>query len=45
MKQRRIMVVDGKGGKDRVVYISEDAVDGLLAYLKQIGRASCRERV
>ncbi len=28
------MVVDGKGGKDRVVYISEDAVDGLLAYLK-----------
>ena len=34
IKQRRIMVVDGKGGKDRVVYISEDAVDGLLAYLK-----------
>jgi site-specific recombinase XerD len=34
LKQRRIMVVDGKGGKDRVVYISDDAVDGLLAYLK-----------
>jgi site-specific recombinase XerD len=34
LKQRRIMVVDGKGGKDRVVYISEDAADGLLAYLK-----------
>ena len=34
IKQRRIMVVDGKGGKDRVVYISDDAVDGLLAYLK-----------
>ena len=31
IKQRRIMVVDGKG---RVVYISDDAVDGLLAYLK-----------
>ena len=34
LKQRRIMVVDGKGGKDRVVYISDDAADGLLAYLK-----------
>jgi site-specific recombinase XerD len=34
IKQRRIMVIDGKGGKDRVVYISDDAVDGLLAYLK-----------
>ena len=35
IKQRRIMVLDGKGGKDRVVYISDDAVDGLKAYLKQ----------
>jgi len=35
LKQRRIMVLDGKGGKDRVVYISDDAADGLLAYLKQ----------
>jgi site-specific recombinase XerD len=34
-KQRRIMVVDGKGGKDRVVYISDDAADGLIAYLKR----------
>ncbi len=34
LKRRRIMVVNGKGGKDRVVYISDDAVDGLLAYLK-----------
>jgi site-specific recombinase XerD len=34
IKQRRIMVVDGKGGKDRVVYISDDAADGLMAYLK-----------
>jgi len=34
IKQRRIMVVDGKGGKDRVVYISDDAADGLIAYLK-----------
>jgi len=34
IKQRRIMVVNGKGSKDRVVYISDDAADGLLAYLK-----------
>jgi site-specific recombinase XerD len=34
IKQRRIMVIDGKGGKDRVVYISDDAADGLMAYLK-----------
>ena len=35
IKQRRILVVDGKGGKDRVVYISDDAAEGLMAYLKQ----------
>ena len=34
LKQRRIMVLDGKGGKDRVVYISDDAAEGLVAYLK-----------
>mgnify|MGYP000084284702 CR=1 FL=1 len=35
LKQKRIMVIDGKGGKDRVVYISDDAAEGLMAYLKQ----------
>jgi site-specific recombinase XerD len=35
IKQRRILVVDGKGGKDRVVYISDDAAEALVAYLKQ----------
>ncbi len=35
IKQRRIMVLNGKGGKGRVVYISNDAADGLMAYLKQ----------
>jgi len=35
LKQKRIMVVDGKGGKDRVVYISDDAAEGLIVYLKQ----------
>jgi site-specific recombinase XerD len=34
LKQRRIMVLNGKGGKDRVVYMSEDAANGLDAYLK-----------
>jgi site-specific recombinase XerD len=32
--RRRIMVIDGKGGKDRMVYLSEDASLALLAYLK-----------
>ena len=34
LKQKRIMVVDGKGGKDRVVYISDDAAEGLIRYVK-----------
>ena len=34
LKQKRILVIDGKGGKDRVVYISDDAAEGLIAYLK-----------
>jgi integrase/recombinase XerC len=33
-KRRRIMVFNGKGSKDRVVYISDDAHDALVAYLK-----------
>jgi len=34
LKRRRIIVQQGKGGKDRVVYISDDAHDALVAYLK-----------
>ena len=34
LKRRRLMVQQGKGGKDRVVYISNDAHDALIAYLK-----------
>jgi site-specific recombinase XerD len=34
LKQRRIMVLNGKGSKDRVVYMSDDAANGLDAYLK-----------
>jgi site-specific recombinase XerD len=41
-KRRRIMVFNGKGGKDRVVYISDDAHDALVAYLKL--RAHCRAK-
>jgi len=35
LKRRRIMVQQGKGGKDRVVYISNDAHDALVAYLEE----------
>jgi site-specific recombinase XerD len=41
-KRRRILVINGKGGKDRVVYISDDAHDALVAYLKL--RAHCRAK-
>lgn len=34
IKRRRIMVLQGKGGKDRVVYISDDALEALKTYLK-----------
>jgi site-specific recombinase XerD len=34
IKKRRIIVQQGKGGKGRVVYISDDAHDALFAYLK-----------
>jgi site-specific recombinase XerD len=43
-KQRRLMVLNGKGNKDRVVYISEDAADALDAYLK-LRRHSRMEKV
>jgi site-specific recombinase XerD len=39
-KQLRLMVLNGKGSKDRVVYISADAAEGLTAYLKL--RRHCR---
>jgi site-specific recombinase XerD len=34
LKQRRLLVLNGKGRKDRVVYLSEDAADALDAYLR-----------
>jgi site-specific recombinase XerD len=34
LKQRKIIVAKGKGGKGRVVYISNDALDALVQYLR-----------
>jgi len=34
LKRRKIVVEQGKGGKGRVVYISNDAFDALLQYLR-----------
>jgi site-specific recombinase XerD len=34
LKQRKIIVAKGKGGKGRVVYISNDALDALMQYLR-----------
>jgi site-specific recombinase XerD len=39
-KRRKLIVQQGKGGKGRVVYISNDARDALIAYLK----LRCRNR-
>ncbi len=34
LKRRSLMIVEGKGGKSRVVYLSKDADDALVAYLQ-----------
>jgi len=34
LKRRSLMILEGKGGKSRVVYLSKDAYDALVAYLK-----------
>jgi site-specific recombinase XerD len=34
VNRRTILVEDGKGGKDRIVYLSHDALQALAAYLK-----------
>lgn len=34
LKRRRLMVIQGKGGKDRMVYLSDDAREALARYLK-----------
>ena len=42
LKRRKIMVRDGKGGKERIVYVSDDARDAIIAYLHQ--RSSSRTK-
>lgn len=34
LKRRSLIILQGKGGKSRVVYLSKDAYDALVAYLK-----------
>jgi site-specific recombinase XerD len=41
-KQRKLLIEDGKGGKDRIVYLSQDACQALVAYLRV--RPSSRTR-
>ena len=40
LEQQQLIVYNGKGNKDRVAYISDDAIEVLLRYLKQ--RSSSR---
>jgi len=41
-KHRKVLIEDGKGAKDRVVYLSHDAHQALMAYLRV--RPPCRSR-
>jgi site-specific recombinase XerD len=41
-RRRRLWVQNGKGGKDRIVYVSNDAMDALIEYLKIRPEAKAR---
>ena len=43
LKRRRIYVLNGKGSKDRVVYISSDAYDALVRYLRLRPRSRAKK--
>jgi site-specific recombinase XerD len=43
LAQRRILVSHGKGGKDRIVYISHDAIRALPGYLKSRSSSKVKE--
>ena len=43
LKRRRVIVCNGKGGKERMVYISDDAREVLIVYLNQ--RTSSRVKI
>ena len=42
LKRRRIYVLNGKGAKDRVVYVSNDAYDALVRYLRLRPRSKAK---
>jgi site-specific recombinase XerD len=42
LKRKRIFVRQGKGGKDRVVYVSRDAREAIIEYLRV--RRSCKSK-
>lgn len=42
-RRRRLWVQNGKGGKDRIVYVSDDAMDALIEYLKIRPEAKVRK--
>ncbi len=42
-RRRRIWVRDGKGGKDRMVYVSNDAMKALIEYLKSRPESKARK--
>lgn len=43
LKRRRIYVYNGKGSKDRVVYVSNDAYDALMRYLRVRPRSRAKK--
>ena len=45
LSQHQIVIRDSKGREGRVTVLPESAINLLQQHLKQIGRASCRERV
>ncbi len=42
LKRRRIYVLNGKGSKDRVVYVSNDAYDALMRYVRMRPRSRAK---
>ena len=43
LNRRTLMVLNGKGGKDRMVFISADATDAILAYRKMRPRSRYKQ--
>jgi site-specific recombinase XerD len=43
LDRKSLMVINGKGGKDRMVYISADACQALAKYLKIRLRSRCKQ--